>query len=569
LNHEPEIKARSVPSESLQRLLARDVPPLLARLYAARGIASTEELDSTLERLAPPAQMLNLKRMAQLLAAAINDRAKLLIVADYDADGATACAVGVRALRSLGADAQYAVPDRMKHGYGLTPAIVREAAALHRPDIIITVDNGIASVEGVAEATALGIKVLITDHHLPGAELPAAWCIVNPNQPGCAFPSKHLAGVGVMFYLAMALRAELRERGAFRGRTEPRLAPLLDLVALGTVADVVKLDANNRILVQQGLQRIRTTRMTPGIAALLRVAGRDARCATTYDLAFVVAPRVNAAGRLSDMSLGIECLTTDDAARARSLAVELDRLNRERRSLEADMNEAAVAKLDDRVHRDGYTVALYDPAWHQGVVGIVASRLKDRLHRPAVAFAPAGNGEIRGSGRSIPALHLRDMLDLISKREPDLLGRFGGHAAAAGLTLRAENFERFSAAFEGTAQSLLTPTDMQRCIETDGSLHTRDINMDTGLLLRDQIWGSGFAEPRFHDDFEVLNQKIVGERHLKVKLGREGRVFGGILFGATDALPARIAAVYRLDVNEHQGTRAIQLCIEHWCERVL
>jgi len=334
------------------------------------------------------------------------------------------------------------------------------------------------------------------------------------------------------------------------------------------VADVVKLDGNNRILVHQGLKRIRTNRMTPGIAALLRVAGRDAGNATTYDLAFVVAPRLNAAGRLSDMSLGIECLTTDDAARAHTLAVELDRLNRERRSLESQMNEAALAKLDDKAYRDSYTVALYDPAWHQGVVGIVASRLKDRLHRPAVAFAPAENGEIRGSGRSIPALHLRDLLDLISKREPDLLCRFGGHAAAAGLTVRARDFERFSITFESAARSLLTPADMQRRIETDGSLHPAEISLETGLLLRDQVWGSGFAEPRFHDNFEVLGQRVVGERHLKVKLGRDRRVFDGLLFGATPALPSRISAVYRLDVNEYDGTRTVQLCIDHWREHV-
>ncbi|HET9664807.1 MAG TPA: DHH family phosphoesterase, partial [Burkholderiales bacterium] len=371
--------ARTVPVAALQRLVARGVPPLLARLYAARGITATEELDCKLARLAPPEQMLNLRRMAALLADAIERRDRLLIVADYDTDGATACAVGLRALRALGAQVDYLVPDRMKHGYGLTPEIVRQAAVLRQPAVIITVDNGIASVEGVTEAQRLGIKVLITDHHLPGMRLPDAWCIVNPNQPGCPFPSKHLAGVGVMFYLAMALRAEMRQRGAFQGAAEPALAPLLDLVALGTVADVVKLDHNNRILVCQGLARIRACRMQPGIAALFRVAGRDPRSATAYDLAFALAPRVNAAGRIADMALGIECLSTNDEERAQSLARQLDTLNRERRQLESEMHQAALAAVDRMEIADGYTIALFDPAWHQGVVGIVASRLKERF----------------------------------------------------------------------------------------------------------------------------------------------------------------------------------------------
>lgn len=566
MNPRPEIVARTVPVAALQRLIAHGVPPLLARLYAARGITATEELDCKLARLAPPEQMLNLRRMAALLADAIKRRDRLLIVADYDTDGATACAVGLRALRALGAQVDYLVPDRMKHGYGLTPEIVRQAAVLRQPAVIITVDNGIASVEGVTEAHRLGIKVLVTDHHLPGMRLPDAWCIINPNQSGCPFPSKHLAGVGVMFYLAMALRAEMRQHGAFQSAPEPALAPLLDLVALGTVADVVKLDHNNRILVRQGLARIRECHMQPGIAALFRVAGRDPRSATAYDLAFALAPRVNAAGRLADMALGIECLSTDDEERAQSLARQLDVLNRERRQLESEMHQAALGAVDRMEIADGYTIALFDPAWHPGVVGIVASRLKDRFHRPTIAFARSANGEIRGSGRSIPALHLRDLLDLVAKRDPDLLVQFGGHATAAGLTLRERDFERFLMQFEAAARSVLTPADLERQIQTDGPLDTADITLEGALLMRSQVWGAGFPEPRFYDTFAVMDQRTAGERHLKLRLSRQQRVFDAMLFGAATPLPSRVAAVYRVDVNEYDGTRGVQLCIEHWHE---
>jgi single-stranded-DNA-specific exonuclease len=579
----PFIVARSAPRESVERLIQANVPPLLARLYAARGIVAGEDLECGLSRLASPERMRNLTQMARLLADAIAQRKKLLIVADYDADGATACAVGLRALRAFGARVDYLVPDRLRHGYGLTPEIVRHAVETKRPEVLITVDNGIASVDGVAEANRLGLKVLITDHHLPGARLPDAWCIINPNQPGCDFPSKHLAGVGVMFYLMMALRAELRRQGAFRRaqsentdssapiahrsslpQAEPNLASLLDLVALGTIADVVKLDGNNRILVHHGLQRIRAGRMQAGLAALFQTAGRDPRRASVYDLGFALAPRLNAAGRLADMSLGIECLATDDLERAQAIAAELDTLNRERRVLEVDMHESALAAVDRIEFKESYTLSLFDPAWHQGVVGIVASRLKDRYHRPTIAFARGTGGEIRGSGRSIAALHLRDLLDVIAKRDSDLLLKFGGHAAAAGLTLRERDFERFSTAFEAAARGALTPADLQRQFENDGPLDIADISLEKAVLLREQIWGHGFPEPCFYDRFDVVSQRIAGDRHLKLRLARQQRIFDAMLFGATPQLPSSIGAVYRLDVNDYNGSRAVQLCVEHW-----
>lgn len=560
----PQFVQRHASLKCVEQLTRGNVPPLLARLYAMRGIAGPEQLSLDLKRLARPERMLNLERMARLLAQAIAEQRKLLIVADYDADGATACAVGLRALRVFGANVDFLVPDRFAFGYGLTPEIVRLAVETKRPDILITVDNGIASVEGVAEANRRGLKVLITDHHLPGTQLPDAWCIVNPNQPGCEFPNKHLAGVGVMFYLMMALRAELRLRGALK--PQPNLATLLDLVALGTVADVVKLGDDNRNLVHHGLQRLRAGRMHPGIAALFEVAGRDPRRASVRDLGYALAPRLNAAGRLADMSLGIECLTTDDASRALAIARELDRLNRERRTIEAEMHEAAQAAAERLEFKEGYTLSLFDPTWHQGVVGIVASRIKDRFHRPTIAFARGNDGEIRGSGRSISALHLRDALDLVSKRDPDLILKFGGHAAAAGLTLRESDFPRFVTAFEAAAQSLLSPGDLERQIEHDGSLDAREATLENARLLKEQVWGHGFPEPRFCDGFDVLNQRVVGERHLRLRLVRGECVFNAMLFGYATALPSRIRAVYRLDVNDYNGMQSAQLTMEHWTE---
>ena len=570
----PAIVTRNVPGDIAARLVEDGMQPLLARIYAARGIVSPQQLAPDFERLEPPAHMLNLQLMARLLADAIAARKKLLIIADYDADGATACAVGLHALRSLGASVDYLVPNRFEYGYGLTPEIVQLAHSTRQPDILITVDNGIASVEGVAEANRLGLKVLITDHHLPGSQLPDAWCIINPNQPGCGFPSKNLAGVGVMFYLMLALRTELRERGVFQSTAAsvsphplppaPNLAGLLPLVALGTVADVVKLDDNNRILVQQGLMRIRAGRMQPGIAALFQVAGRDPRRASTYDLGFVLGPRLNAAGRLSDMSLGIECLATDNMGRAMEIAAQLDRLNRERRSIESDMQDTALASLERMTFSDSYTLSLFDPGWHQGVVGIVASRIKDRFHRPVIAFARGNGDEIKGSGRSISGLHLRDALDLVAKHHPGLLLKFGGHAAAAGLTLREADFERFRAAFEEAAQALLTPADLERQIETDGPLEPGLMTLEIAHALGQQVWGQGFPRPVFDDCFEVASQRIVGERHLKLRLSRAGRSVEAMLFRHDQPLPPAIRAVYRLEVNEFNGSRSLQLMLEHW-----
>jgi single-stranded-DNA-specific exonuclease len=556
------IVTRTVDDAAVARLVAGGLTPFMARIYAARGVSHEDQLAPDLSRLIPLNQLRNVDTMAALLADAISAGKKLLIVADYDADGATACAVGLRALRMFGADVDYLVPNRFEYGYGLTPEIVQLAAAEKKPDVLITVDNGIASIDGVAEANRLGMKVLVTDHHLPGDRLPDAWCIINPNQPGCSFSSKNLAGVGVMFYLMLALRAEFRKRGAYAGKTEPNLGTLLDLVALGTVADVVKLDDNNRLLVQQGLQRIRAGRAQAGINALFNAAGREVRRAATYDLGFVVGPRLNAAGRLTDMSLGIECLTTDDPGRAAEIARQLDQLNRQRRDIEAGMQESALASVENV--QPGYTLSLYEPAWHQGVIGILASRLREKFHRPTFAFASAGNGELKGSGRSITALHLRDALDLVSKRHPELIVRFGGHAAAAGLTLHENGFNAFRDAFEAVATELLTPADLEREWVTDGSLPPEDMSLANATTLADSVWGQGFPEPRFYDRFEVAAQRIVGERHLKLRLRRSGQQLDAMLFGHADPLPETIAATYRLSANHYNGAVTLQLILEHW-----
>jgi single-stranded-DNA-specific exonuclease len=585
----PAITTRAAPAAAVEQLVGSGVHPLLARIYAARGVASPLDLQTDFERLAAPDSLLNLREMAQRVADAIAARKKMLIVADYDADGATACAVGMRALRAFGADVGYLVPNRFEYGYGLSPEIVRLAHAQSKPDILITVDNGIASNEGVEEANRLGMQVFITDHHLPGDSLPAAACIINPNQPGCGFPSKHLAGVGVMFYLTLALRAELRERGAFgprekgKGKREkdssslipppsslgdrgPNLADLLPLVALGTVADVVALDHNNRILVQQGLARIRAGRMQPGIAALFKVAGRDPARVSARDLGFALGPRLNAAGRLTDMALGIECLITDDAARALEIAAQLDRLNRERREIQTGMQEEALAAVEAQDFGDTYTLSLFDPTWHQGVVGIVAGRIKDRFHRPAIAFARGNDGEIRGSGRSIASLHLRDALDRVAVLHPGLILKFGGHAAAAGLTLREADFDRFRDAFEAATRHLLSPADLEQVIETDGALSPGELTVDNVALLSGPVWGQGFPAPRFCDEFEVAAQRIVGEKHLKLTLGHGKLRIDAIRFGHVDTAPRRIRAVYQPSINEWNGRTSVQLQVEHWEE---
>ena len=545
-------------------LLEAGVHPLLARIYAARRIRTPSELKYEASGLLAPRFLKSIDEAAALLADAIQAGKRMLIIADYDADGATACAVGIRALRMFGAQVDYLVPDRFKLGYGLSPELV-ELAAERKPDLLITVDNGIASVEGVARARALGIQTLITDHHLPGPELPAAACIVNPNQPGCEFPSKALAGVGVMFYAMLALRAELRRRGSFAGKPEPNLGVLTDLVALGTVADVVPLDANNRNLVSQGLKRLRAGRGQPGVIALLRAAGRQLGEASGFDLGFVAGPRLNAAGRLADMSLGIECLITDDEARAMNLASELDKLNAERRSIEASMLEQGLQLLKDVRADSGLT--FFDPTWHQGIVGILASRLKDRIHRPVICFAPAqesGRPVLRGSGRSIAGLHLRDCLDLVAKRSPGLITRFGGHAMAAGLTVPEAHYELFAQAFEAAVGELLPAEARHRTVETDGALDGAHFTLEVARMLDGEIWGQGFPQPVFCDNFVVEGQRVVGEKHLKLRLVKDGRRYEAMRFGALEALPEKIRAAYRLTLNEFNGLKNIQLNVEHF-----
>jgi single-stranded-DNA-specific exonuclease len=555
--------ARRPVSDAAQVLAAAGVAPPLARIYAARGVRSIAELEHDLTRLPPWSTLKGIDAAAARLADAVEHGERILIIADYDADGATACAVGVRGLAEMGADVGFLVPNRFEFGYGLTPEIVA-LAATRRPALIITVDNGIASVDGVAAAHARGIDVLITDHHLPGDALPAPAWIVNPNQPGCLFPSKHLAGVGVMFYVLMALRAELRARGRFADRAVPNLAVLLDLVALGTVADVVKLDHANRILVEQGLRRIRAGGAQPGVRALFAAAGRDPERATTYDLGFVVGPRLNAAGRMADMSIGIACLLADDESTAQRLAGELDRLNRERREVEAAMQEQALSAADTVSAGDAYTLCLFRADWHLGVVGLVASRLKDRFHRPVIVFAPSTEGELRGSGRTIGGFHLRDALDLVSKRAPGTITRFGGHAFAAGLTLPQAALPRFSAEFEGVAREWLSPAALRRTVETDGELTQAELTLSFAQDLGAAVWGQGFPAPVFDGEFEVAEQRVVGEKHSRLVLTHDGRRLDGIVFNDRGPLPARVRAAYRPEVNHYKGFSSLQIVIECW-----
>ncbi|MCT7297198.1 single-stranded-DNA-specific exonuclease RecJ [Ralstonia sp. CHL-2022] len=559
------IAVRSHSTDAATTLAGHGIHPVLARILAARGVARPDELSTELTDLLPPAQLKGIDDAARYLADAIADGKRLLIIADYDCDGATACAVGVRGLRMLGAQVSYIVPNRFEYGYGLSPEIVA-LAAREKPDVLVTVDNGIADVAGVAAANALGIDVVVTDHHMPGAQLPEARVIVNPNQPGCGFPSKNLAGVGVMFYVLLALRAELRKRGVFTPQDQPRLDALLDLVALGTVADVVKLDANNRLLVAQGLKRMRAGRMCPGIAALFRVAGREARRASTFDLGFGLGPRLNAAGRLADMSLGIECLLTDDYDRAMAIAAELDGMNRERREIEAGMQQEALAILDSMNTLDGagrHTIAVYNETWHQGVIGIVASRIKDKFHRPVFTFAPGDDGVIKGSGRSIPGFHLRDALDAVHKRSPGLIVKFGGHAMAAGLTLREDGFDAFVATFEAVGREWLTEALLSRVLETDGEADPECFTPQFVELLETQVWGQGFPAPSFCGEFDVLSQAVLKDKHLKLKLGRGKQHFDAIWFNHAEPLGPSAYVAYRLDNNTFNGITRVQMVIEH------
>ncbi|MDO8277384.1 MAG: single-stranded-DNA-specific exonuclease RecJ [Burkholderiaceae bacterium] len=564
-----KIQVRDVPPRAVWALEQGGVHPLLARLYAARGVQGMDELDDGLGRLLPPESLLGAAPAARLLADAIASGRRLCIVADYDCDGATACAVGMRGLRLLGAtQLGYLVPDRVVDGYGLTAPIARRVKD-SGAEVLITVDNGIASVEGVAEARRLGLQVLVTDHHLPGPGLPDADVIVNPNQPGCNFESKSLAGVGVMFYVLLALRSELRQRGVFTPANQPRLDALLPLVALGTVADVVRLDANNRRLVAQGLKRVRAGALPAGMRSLFTVAGRRSAVATTFDFGFALGPRINAAGRLSDMTLGIECLITDDPARADELAATLDGINRNRREIEGDMRELAM-QIAESLFEEGEepppAICVFDPDFHEGVVGIVASRIKDRLHRPTFVFAasqaPGKEHELKGSGRSIPGFHLRDALDLVAKRHPGLLLRFGGHAMAAGCTLDEENLEQFEQALSEVAQEWLDAATLQRRLDTDGALAPAYLRIDLVDTLQREVWGQGFAPPTFSEELEVLSQRLVGEKHLALKLKHKGQPVDGIWFGRTEPLPRRVVLAFRLDADEWQGVRRLRFLIE-------
>jgi len=566
-----KIIARDIPPRAAWALEQAGLHPLLARLYAARGVRTNDELDDGLARLLPPQTLLGAQHAAVLLADAIAAHKRLCIVADYDCDGATACAVGVRGLRMLGAQhVGYLVPDRVNDGYGLTPPIAQRVHATGA-DVLITVDNGIASVDGVATAKALGLQVLVTDHHLPGTTLPLADAIVNPNQPGCGFESKSIAGVGVMFYVLLALRAELRARGVFDAdsKPQPKLDVLLPLVALGTVADVVRLDANNRRLVAQGLKRIRSGHMQAGIAALFNAAGRKAPVATTFDFGFALGPRINAAGRLADMTLGIECLLTDDPTQADTLARTLDAINRERRDIEGGMREQALA-LAETLFEEGQeppaAISVFDPDFHEGVVGIVASRIKDKLHRPTFVFAAsAAEGkahELKGSGRSIAGFHLRDALDLVAKRHPGVIIKFGGHAMAAGCTVHADAFEVFEQALAQVAREWLDAATLTRRLETDGPLAPQYCRADIVDTLHQQVWGQGFAPPTFSEEVDILSQRLVGEKHLSLKLRHQGQLVDGIWFGRTEPLPARALLAFRLDINEWKGERKVQFLVE-------
>ncbi len=566
------LQTRDVPPRVSFALEQSGVHPLLARLLAARGVKSADEMDDSLARLLPPSSLKGAAEAGVLLADAIQSRQRICIVADYDCDGATACAVALRGLRMLGAargDVGYVVPDRAVHGYGLTPAIV-DLAMQYRPQVLVTVDNGIASHAGVAHARALGLQVLVTDHHLPAladgvVTLPDANVIVNPNQPGCLFESKAIAGVGVMFYVLLTTRAELRQRGVFGNANQPKLDALLDLVALGTVADVVKLDANNRRLVAQGLKRVRSGRLQPGLQALFAVAGREPARAAGFDFGFALGPRINAAGRLSDMTLGIECLSTDDSGRATELAGQLDAINRERREVESGMRERAERALELLMPDEATAppaVALFDESFHEGVVGIVAGRVKDRLHRPTFVFARGVDGHLKGSGRSIPGFHLRDALDLMAKREPGLLLRFGGHAMAAGCTLGVGGVERFGDALRQVATEWLDKATLTRTLRTDGPLAVEWFNPQTVLMLDAQVWGQGFEAPVFCDEVQVLQQRLVGEKHMKLRLRHQGQERDAIWFSHTEPLPATVRLAYRINVDEWNGRQRVQMVVE-------
>ena len=552
------IKSKKIDHAAVDSLVSSGLNRHLAKFYSARGIKHIDDATLSIEKIIPPEALTNNTLMASILADAIFQKQKILIIGDYDTDGATSTAVGVRALRLMGADVDYLVPNRFEFGYGLTPEIV-DLAKEKNPKIIITVDNGIASVEGVNQANQYGIDVLVTDHHLPGDTLPLAKCIVNPNQHGCNFPSKYLCGVGVIFYVMLALRAELRKRDYFKDHTEPNLMQLIDIVALGTVADLVPLDRNNRTLVEYGIRRIRSGQANPGIRALMALTKKNPSQFHTSDLAFSIAPRLNAAGRLDDMTLGIQCLLSESYEDARFIASSLEALNLKRRSIESEMKDGASIQLHEVNCEAQFSIALYDSAWHQGVIGIIASRIKDKYHRPVIVFAKSDEGILKGSGRSIQSLHLRDALDLVSKKDPNILITFGGHAMAAGLTIKEDDFDRFVHLFEETVKSLITSEDLELTIEVDDALNFSEVTYEDVEHINAQVWGQGFPLPIFEGEFEVVEQKILADKHLKLNLLLQNKVFEAIYFNHSEHLPRKIKAIYQVDSNEFNGNKKIQI----------
>jgi len=557
------ILSRTYDPHAAERLARAGFLPPIARALAARGISEASDLEQEWQGMIPPAMLEGTREAAERLAAARKKGEHVTIVADYDCDGATACTVGLRGFQMLGISASYFVPDRVVHGYGLTPNVVDIVAARDpKPSLIVTVDNGISSVPAVDRARELGIDVIVTDHHLPGPELPRAVSIVNPNRADSVFPSKNLAGVGVIYYVLLALRALLRERGVYDAKTQPRLDQLVDFVALGTVADGVKLDKNNRNLVSQGLRRIRSGRTHAGLEALFAIAGKDTHTAGVRDFGFAVAPRINAAGRLGTMESGIECLLSDDPSRALAFADNLNSINAERRELEGEMQQAAEAALEavDLDHRA--TFSLYNPDFNEGVVGLVAARLKERIHRPVIAFAPTENHELKGSGRSIPGIHLRDMIDLVSKALPGVVIRFGGHAMAAGLSIRPESLKEFQEAFEEVVRTHCDASVFERVVLTDGGLAPDEITENLCTEIDRQIWGQGFEAPLFANEFTVLNQTLLKDAHLKLQLGLGGQRFEGIFFRHREPLPMQAKIAYRPAINEYRGRRTVQLVAE-------
>lgn len=568
MSQQKRIVTRAVDGALQAALQNAGASPLLAQLYAARHVQNTDELKHSLAQLIPYTLLYNCRIAATRLADAIEKKEKILIIADYDADGATACAVGIKGLRSMGAVVDFFVPNRFEHGYGLTPELADIAHDLGA-NLIVTVDNGISSIEGVERAKDLGIETIVTDHHHAGDCIPDC-IVVNPNQRGCTFPSKNLAGVGVIFYVLVALRAQLRLRHYFSGSLkEPKLDGLLDLVALGTVADVVPLDHNNRILVSQGLKRIRDGHLSVGVRALFEVARRDWQKAQPFDMGFALGPRINAAGRLDDMSVGIACLLSDDFDDAYQIAKQLNELNQTRQEIEQDMLQNALAKCPDSLPENQTTLAILHDDFHQGVVGIVASRLKDKFYRPTFVFAPSDEGEIRGSGRSIEGLHLRDVLDSISKRCPNMIHKFGGHAMAAGLTMDANRFDEFCRVFEDVVCQLVDSDILSQTYLTDGNLNNADMTIEQAKLLNNQVWGQGFPVPTFNDEFRVVRQDFLGaeKKHKKAWVVKDGQQFEAVFWRCEDELPEYIRMVYRPIVNEWRGRVDLQLYVDYW-ERV-